>query len=62
MTKEHFNCQIANQYGANAFNIIAYECPHGHMNILESNVYVEEVGSNDESELNFEYYDELFPD
>lgn len=51
MTKEHFKCRIANQYGANEFNSIAYECPYGHMHILESNVYVEEAGSNDESEL-----------
>lgn len=51
MTKEHFQCQIANQYGANEFNSIAYECPYGHMHIMESNVYVEEMGSNDKSEL-----------
>lgn len=51
MTKEHFKCKIANQYGANEFNSIAYECPCGHMHILESNVYVEETGNDDESEL-----------
>lgn len=51
MTEEHFKCQIANQYGANEFNSIAYECPHGNMHILESNVYVEETESGNESEL-----------
>ncbi len=51
MTAEHFDCQIANQYGANEFNSIAYECPYGHMHILESNVYVEETGREREQEL-----------
>ena len=30
-----------NQYGANEFNSIAYECPNGNMHIMESNVIVE---------------------
>jgi len=39
--KEIFNVKIADQYGANEFNSIAYECPCGNMHIMESNVYVE---------------------
>lgn len=49
MTMEHFKCQIANQYGANEFNSIAYECPKVHMHIMGTNVYVEE--GKEESEL-----------
>lgn len=41
-TKAAFNCKIANQYGANELNSIAYECPYGNMHLMESNVYVEE--------------------
>lgn len=49
MTKEIFNCQIADQYGANELNSIAYECPCGNMHVMDSNVYVEiidETGKN----------------
>ncbi len=38
---ETFRCRVVNQYGANEFNSIAYECPYGNMHILTSNVYVE---------------------
>lgn len=51
MTAGHFNCKTANQYGANEFNSIAYECPWGHMHILKSNVYVEEDGKEEDNEL-----------
>lgn len=43
MTMETFNCHIANQYGANEFNSISYECPCGNMHVMDSNVYVEVV-------------------
>ncbi len=36
-----FNVSIANLYGSEENNAIAYECPHGNMHILEDNVYVE---------------------
>lgn len=36
-----FQCKVANQYGANEVNSIAYECPCGNMHILETNVYAE---------------------
>ena len=39
--REHFGCQMANQYGANEFNSIAYECPYGNMHLMSENVYVE---------------------
>lgn len=42
------NCNIANQYGANEFNSIAYECPYGNMHINTSNVYVECIKSRDD--------------
>ena len=52
LLKQHFNCQIANQYGANEFNSIAYECPCGKLHIMESNVYVESIpNESGESEL-----------
>ena len=41
MTKTIFNCNIANQYGANEVNSIAYECPYGNLHVMKSNVYVE---------------------
>ena len=34
-------CSVANQYGANEVNSIAYECPQGHLHCMEDNVYVE---------------------
>ena len=37
----HFHCAIANQYGANEFNSIAYECPYGKLHIMKNNVIVE---------------------
>ncbi len=39
---KHFKCKIADMYGANEFNGIAYQCPCGNMHILSDNVYVEE--------------------
>ncbi len=39
--KKLFDCHVANQYGANEVNSIAYECPCGNMHIMENNVYVE---------------------
>lgn len=39
--RRHFHCAIANQYGANEFNSIAYECPYGKLHIMRDNVIVE---------------------
>lgn len=39
--KEYFNIDVANMYGSEEMNGIAYECPHGIMHILEENVFVE---------------------
>lgn len=48
----HFHCAIANQYGANEFNSIAYECPYGKLHIMRDNVIVEsEILSGTEEEL-----------
>ncbi len=44
--KSHFQCQIANQYGSNEFNSIAYECPYGNMHIMNENVHVEVLDDN----------------
>lgn len=38
---EKFQCQIANQYGANEVNSIAYECPNGNLHCMENNVHIE---------------------
>ena len=36
-----FQVPVANQYGCNEANSIAYECPCGNLHIMESNVFVE---------------------
>lgn len=41
--KKHFDCDVANQYGAYEFNSIAYECPCGNMHVMDTNVQVEIV-------------------
>ena len=52
LLKKHFSCQIANQYGANEFNSIAYECPCGKLHIMQDNVLVESIPiESDEPEL-----------
>ena len=49
-TKAAFNCKIANQYGANELNSIAYECPYGNMHLMESNVFVEEMDNEENTD------------
>lgn len=39
--KNVFGCSVAGQYGSYEVNSIAYECPAGHLHILDENVYVE---------------------
>lgn len=51
LTRATFNCSIANQYGASELNSIAYECPCGNMHIMESNVYVESVNSEKNTQM-----------
>ncbi len=36
-----FGVEVANMYGSEEMNGIAYECPHHSMNILDDNVYLE---------------------
>lgn len=43
MTRDVLGCVVANQYGCNEVNSIAYECPNGNMHILNNNVFVEIV-------------------
>lgn len=45
-----FHCQIANQYGSQEVNSIAYECPEGNLHIMNNNVYLE-VLEKEEGEL-----------
>ena len=33
--RDCFHCLVANQYGANEVNSIAYECPQGHLHCME---------------------------
>lgn len=42
-----FKVPLANQYGCNEVNSIAYECEYGHLHVLENNVYVEVVEDNE---------------
>lgn len=44
--RSFFRIQVANMYGANEVNAIAYECPHHNMHVLEDNVYLESVDYN----------------
>jgi len=44
--RKHFGCRMANQYGANEFNSIAYECPYGNMHLMSGNVYAEVLDEN----------------
>ena len=41
-----FGVPIANMYGSEEMNAIAFECPEHHMHILEDNVYVEVKNDN----------------
>jgi len=36
-----FHCKTVNIYGSYEMNAIAYECPEGHLHLLEDNVYAE---------------------
>lgn len=45
-----FGCTIANQYGCNELNSIAYECPEGNLHCLDSNVHVEIIQDGDQVE------------
>lgn len=36
-----FRCKTVNIYGSYEMNAIAYECPEGHLHLLEDNVYAE---------------------
>ena len=40
-TIEFFNVPLANMYGSEEMNGIAYECPEHHMHVLQDNVYIE---------------------
>lgn len=44
--KKVFDCEIANQYGTNEVNAIAYECRYGNMHVLEGCNYVEIIKNN----------------
>lgn len=41
MIKGTFLCAVANQYGMNEVNSIAFECDKGNLHCMEDNVYVE---------------------
>lgn len=38
---DNFHVAVANQYGMNEVNSIAYECPNGNLHCMEENVYIE---------------------
>lgn len=46
--------KVANQYGCNEMNSIAYECPEGYLHCMESNVLVEILDENGEAVSNGE--------
>ena len=41
---EFFKVPIANLYGSEEMNGIAFECPHNFMHVISENVYVEQFG------------------
>ena len=47
--KNYFSVPIANMYGSEEMNGIAFECPTGSMHILDENVYVESFNRGDYS-------------
>lgn len=44
---ELFNVPIANMYGSEEMNGIAYECPQGNMHVLDDNVFIETEYKNE---------------
>jgi len=40
LIRQRFNVPVANMYGCNEVNSIAYECPNGHMHVVDSNVFI----------------------
>lgn len=45
--QEKMNVVIANQYGCNELNSLAFECPEGHMHCLEENAVIEILGEDE---------------
>lgn len=45
-----FEAPVANQYGCNEMGTIAYQCPMGHLHIMEHNAFVEIVPQSEEDE------------
>ena len=43
--RDFFNVTVANMYGSEEMNGIAYECPKGHMHILTDNVHLDVYSS-----------------
>ncbi len=43
---DFFKVPVANMYGSEEMNSIAYECPYHHMHVLEDNVFVEVQNKN----------------
>ena len=41
LIQEVFNCTIANQYGCNEVNSIAYECECGNLHLMQDCTYTE---------------------
>lgn len=43
LIEKKFNVPVANMYGCNEVNSIAYECPNGHMHLVDDNVFIKIV-------------------
>lgn len=41
---EFFDVPLANMYGSEEMNVIAYECPNQHMHVIDDNVFLESKG------------------
>lgn len=55
-TVEFFNVPLANMYGSEEMNGIAYECPQHHMHVLQDNVYLETADSGEAIITNLNNY------
>lgn len=49
-TEDFFGCRVADQYGCQEVNSIAFECPEGNMHCLSSSVKIEILDGNNPAE------------
>jgi len=43
LVEEVFNCPTMVEYGLTEVGIVAYECPHGQLHVIDENIYLETI-------------------